>query len=195
MVGWCVGLARTVIGILAETGNPDTYAAVFNRGAEDLLPIFPPVRHERFRDGVLDPYPVQILPVGLAERLPPSPEWTHEELANGRVLVQPADLTAWFEPVQPPPHLHEQATAHYRAILPWLDCGMAATKWSVSVEENLAARVESHVGDRGLSSFVARAVEHELERDLLDEYLVELDDEFGPLPERLVEEIDERWPS
>ena len=72
---------------------------------------------------------------------------------------------------------------------------MTVTKWSVSVEETLAARVESHVGDRGLSGFVARAVEHELERDLLDEYLLELDDEHGPLPDGLVKQIDEAWPS
>lgn len=72
---------------------------------------------------------------------------------------------------------------------------MAVTKWSVSVEEALAARVESRVGDRGLSGFVARAVEHELERDLLDEYLVELDAEFGSVPEGLVEDYDELWPS
>lgn len=72
---------------------------------------------------------------------------------------------------------------------------MAATKWSVSVEKKLAARVESRVGDRGLSGFVARAVEHELERDLLDEYLVELDSEFGPVPKGLVEDYDELWPS
>ncbi len=72
---------------------------------------------------------------------------------------------------------------------------MAVTKWSVSVEERLAARVETHVGDRGLSGFVARAVEHELERDLLDDYLVELDDEYGAVPAGLVERVDELWPS
>lgn len=72
---------------------------------------------------------------------------------------------------------------------------MAVKKWSVSVEANLAARVESRVGDRGLSGFVARAVEHELERDLLDDYLVELDAEFGPVPEGLAEDYDELWPS
>ena len=72
---------------------------------------------------------------------------------------------------------------------------MAVTKWSVSVEETLVAPVEARVGDRGLSGFVARAVEHELERDLFYEYLVELDAEFGPVPEGLVEDIDERWPS
>lgn len=72
---------------------------------------------------------------------------------------------------------------------------MAVAKWSVSVEQTLARRVESHVGDRGLSGFVARAVEHELERDLLDEYLDELDTEFGPIPEGLVESVDDVWPS
>ena len=72
---------------------------------------------------------------------------------------------------------------------------MAVTKWSVSVEQTLAARVESRVGDRGLSGFVARAVEHELERDLLDDYLVALDAEFGHIPEGLVEDYDELWPS
>lgn len=72
---------------------------------------------------------------------------------------------------------------------------MAVTKWSVSVEESLASRVESHVGDRGLSGFVSRAVEHELERDLLDDYLQELDDEYGPVPAGLVDQIDDLWPS
>lgn len=72
---------------------------------------------------------------------------------------------------------------------------MAVTKWSVSVEQGLARRVESRVGDRGLSGFVARAVEHELERDLLDEYLDELDVEFGPVPVELIEHFDEQWPS
>jgi hypothetical protein len=65
----------------------------------------------------------------------------------------------------------------------------------VSVEQTLAARVESRVGDRGLSGFVARAVEHELERDLLAEYLDGLDVEFGMVPEGLVARYDELWPS
>jgi hypothetical protein len=38
-------------------------------------------------------------------------------------------------------------------------------------------------------------VEHELERDLLDEYLSQLDDEFGPLPEGLVDQLDDLWPA
>ncbi len=72
---------------------------------------------------------------------------------------------------------------------------MAVRKWSVSVDEGLAARVEEHVGVRGLSGFVARAVGHELERDALTAYLDELEDEFGEVPAELVEEYDELWPS
>lgn len=72
---------------------------------------------------------------------------------------------------------------------------MAVRKWSVSVEEELASRIEEHVGDRGLSSFVARAVEHELERDALTDYLDELDDEFGKTPTDLIEQYDALWPS
>ena len=72
---------------------------------------------------------------------------------------------------------------------------MPVKKWSVSVEEQLAERVEQRAGPRGLSGFVARAVEHELERDLLDEYLNELDAEFGVVPSQLIEKFDAAWPS
>lgn len=72
---------------------------------------------------------------------------------------------------------------------------MAVRKWSVSVEGALAARVEEHVGDRSLSSFVSQAVEHELERDALAQYLGELDDEYGVVPSTLIEEYDALWPT
>ena len=35
-----------------------------------------------------------------------------------------------------------------------------------------------------------RAVEHELERELLDGYLRELDDKYGHVPEKLIEHYD-----
>jgi hypothetical protein len=72
---------------------------------------------------------------------------------------------------------------------------MVVRKWSVSVEEQLAARVEEHVGPRGLSGFVARAVEHELERDALANYLDGLDQEYGDVPQELIEHYDALWPS
>lgn len=71
---------------------------------------------------------------------------------------------------------------------------MAVRKWSVSIDEALAARVEEHVGQRGLSAFVARAVDHELEREQLNGYLDALDEEFGPVPEQLIEGYDAQWP-
>lgn len=71
---------------------------------------------------------------------------------------------------------------------------MAVRKWSVSIDEALAARVEEHVGERGLSSFVARAVDHELEREQLTRYLDDLDAEFGAVPEELIEGYDAQWP-
>jgi hypothetical protein len=72
---------------------------------------------------------------------------------------------------------------------------MAVRKWSVSVGEELAERVEEHVGQRGLSGFVARAVEHELEREVLGDYLDELDQQFGSVPAELIERYDALWPS
>jgi hypothetical protein len=71
---------------------------------------------------------------------------------------------------------------------------VAVRKWSVSIDEDLAERVEERVGGRGLSSFVARAVEHELERDALGRYLDDLDAEFGTVSPDLVEEFDRSWP-
>jgi hypothetical protein len=64
----------------------------------------------------------------------------------------------------------------------------------VSIDEELAHKVEERLGGRGLSGFVARAIDHELERDVLANYLDELDEEFGPLPAGLVESYDELWP-
>ena len=72
---------------------------------------------------------------------------------------------------------------------------MAVHKWSVSIDEELAVRVEEHVRDRGLSGFVAKAVEHELERDALGVYLEDLDAEFGAVPVDLIEQYDELWES
>ena len=72
---------------------------------------------------------------------------------------------------------------------------MAVRKWSVSVSSELAGRVEERVGGRGLSGFVTRAVEHELERQSLVDYLAELDRQFGGVPTELIDEYDGLWPS
>jgi hypothetical protein len=79
-------------------------------------------------------------------------------------------------------------------FLLWYDLAVTVRKWSVSIDEELAERVEEHVGGRGLSGFVARAVEHELERDALGTYLDDLDSGFGSVASDLVEEYDRLWP-
>lgn len=58
----------------------------------------------------------------------------------------------------------------------------SAAKLSVSVPSELARSVRRRVGPRGLSGFVARAMQHELEREQLGTFLEELDAELGPVP-------------
>ena len=57
-----------------------------------------------------------------------------------------------------------------------------AAKLSVSIPKDLATAVRRRVGPRGLSAFVARAISHELEREQLGSFSVELDGEHGALP-------------
>jgi Arc/MetJ family transcription regulator len=55
----------------------------------------------------------------------------------------------------------------------------SAAKLSISVPGELAAAVRKHVGTRGLSSFVARAMAHELEREGIRILLGELEKKLG----------------
>ena len=58
---------------------------------------------------------------------------------------------------------------------------MQAARLSVSVPLALAETVRKRAGTRGLSGFVARALENELERERLGAYLAELDSKVGPV--------------
>ncbi len=71
--------------------------------------------------------------------------------------------------------------------------GPEAAKLSVSVPAKLAKRVRRRVGARGLSSFVARAMRHELEREQLGAYLAELDESLGPVPDKVLTEARSAW--
>ena len=55
-------------------------------------------------------------------------------------------------------------------------------KLSVSVPTALAKAVRQKVGTRGLSGFVTRAMQHELEREQLSTFLTEMDQALGPVP-------------
>lgn len=63
----------------------------------------------------------------------------------------------------------------------------------MSVPSDLARSVRRRVGPRGLSGFVARAMQHELEREQLGAYLDELEREHGPIPDRTLSQARRAW--
>lgn len=68
-----------------------------------------------------------------------------------------------------------------------------AVKLSVSVPFELAQAVRKRVGERGVSSFVARALQHELEREQLGAYLDELDAKHGPVSKQALAAARRAW--
>lgn len=70
----------------------------------------------------------------------------------------------------------------------------AAEKLSISMPRKLASAARKRAGRRGLSSFVARAVARELEREALGQFLQELDELLGPVPEAELRRVRRAWP-
>ena len=68
-------------------------------------------------------------------------------------------------------------------------------KLSISVPRELARAVRERVGARGVSSFSARAMRRELERESLSDYLDELEKIRGPVSPKVLEEIRRAWPT
>jgi hypothetical protein len=69
-----------------------------------------------------------------------------------------------------------------------------AEKLSVSMPYKLASAARKRAGRRGLSSFVARAVARELEREALGAFLDELDKTIGRVPEAELKRARREWP-
>jgi hypothetical protein len=69
-----------------------------------------------------------------------------------------------------------------------------AEKLSISMPHKIASAARKRAGRRGLSSFVARAVARELEREALGEFLDEMDEAFGPVPEPELKRVRRQWP-
>jgi hypothetical protein len=70
----------------------------------------------------------------------------------------------------------------------------AAEKLSITMPQKLATAARKRAGRRGLSSFVARAVARELEREALGQFLDELDEVLGPVPEPELKRVRGEWP-
>ena len=67
-------------------------------------------------------------------------------------------------------------------------------KVSVSMPEELADAVRARTGSGGFSRYVTDAVSREFQHDLLGELLDELDAEYGPVPEELIQQARREWP-
>lgn len=67
-------------------------------------------------------------------------------------------------------------------------------KVSVSMPEELSAAIRERTGPGGFSRFVSDAAERQLRNELLDEYLDELDELYGPVPRELMEQARREWP-
>ncbi len=72
--------------------------------------------------------------------------------------------------------------------------GGKVRKVSVSMPEELAEAVRTRTGAGGFSRYVSEAVEREIRHDLLGELIEELEAEYGPVPQELLEEARREWP-
>jgi post-segregation antitoxin (ccd killing protein) len=66
-------------------------------------------------------------------------------------------------------------------------------KVSVTLPAGLLERIRGRVGARGLSSYVAEALEDEERRSALRAWLAEQEDEYGAIPASLLEEVRNEW--
>lgn len=72
---------------------------------------------------------------------------------------------------------------------------MATEKVSVTLDEDLVSEARTAVGGGGLSSYINRALRHQLQHDRLTGLLKELDLEHGPIASRVLEEVRQAWPA
>ena len=66
-------------------------------------------------------------------------------------------------------------------------------KVSVTLPAGLLERIRGRVGARGLSGYVAEALEAEERRSALRAWLAAQDNEYGPVPASVLEEVSNEW--
>lgn len=66
-------------------------------------------------------------------------------------------------------------------------------KISISLPSPLVERIKNKVGSRGVSRYVAEALEHEERRQALRDWLADQDDQFGPIPDKVMQEVRRQW--
>lgn len=68
-----------------------------------------------------------------------------------------------------------------------------SVKVSVSMPQHVVREVRARVGHRQFSRFVSNAVEQQLRLQMLGEIVDDYVARHGPLPDEIVEEVDEEW--
>jgi Arc/MetJ family transcription regulator len=71
---------------------------------------------------------------------------------------------------------------------------MAVAKVSLSLDEELVAQARALAGARGLSALVNEALRVQLQHERIRRLLDEMDDEYGPVSEQVMEEVRREWP-
>ena len=66
-------------------------------------------------------------------------------------------------------------------------------KVSVTLPSTLVERIKAKVGPRGVSRYVADALEAEERREALRAWLMSQDVEHGPVPVDVMEEVRQQW--
>lgn len=66
-------------------------------------------------------------------------------------------------------------------------------KVSVTLPSSLVERIKARVGPRGVSRYVAEALEAEERREALRAWLVSQDVEHGSIPAEVMEEVRQQW--
>lgn len=72
---------------------------------------------------------------------------------------------------------------------------MGVDKVSLSLDTELLAEARELAGPRGLSSLVNDALRVRLQQVRVTRLLDEMDDEFGPVPPAIAEEVARQWPA
>jgi len=75
----------------------------------------------------------------------------------------------------------------------WYDFGVAVSKVSLSIDEDVLAEARSRAGRRELSAYVNEALLRQLQHDRLGELLAEMESKSGPIPDELMEEARKPW--
>lgn len=72
---------------------------------------------------------------------------------------------------------------------------MAVEKVSLSLDPELVAEARELAGSRGLSSMVNEALRVRLQHVRVTRLLDAMDDEFGPVPDAVRQEVEAEWPA